>query len=185
VNSNDTPKLGQLKSVPNLISISRLLLIPYLMWLISNSHWISAAVLAGLLGFSDYVDGFIARKFNQQTALGALLDPLIDRIFVISIMVALIFEGTVSGFLLLLILLRDLSILVSNAFLKNQFSIEVIFTGKMGTWFIFVSFALLLLGQALIQENLLAFSYAGIFWGVCIYWLAGWTYLSRIWGIAK
>lgn len=155
------------------------------MWLISNSHWSGAAVLAGILGFSDYVDGFIARKFNQQTALGALLDPLIDRIFVISIMVALILEGAVSVFLLGFILVRDLSILISNAFFKNQVSLEVIFTGKMGTWFLFVSFALLLLSQALTQDNLLAFSYAGFLWGVCIYWLAGWTYLSRIWGIAK
>jgi cardiolipin synthase (CMP-forming) len=185
VTSNDTPKLNQLKALPNLISVTRLLMIPYLMWLIAHSHWIAAAFLAGVLGFSDFLDGYVARRFNKQTPLGALLDPLIDRIFVLAIFVALIIEGAVSWYLLWIVLIRDLSILISNTVRRNQLSVPVIFIGKMGTWFLFVSFALLLLSQAGSQSGLIAFSYAGIYWGVTIYWLAGLIYLTNIWDIRK
>jgi cardiolipin synthase len=176
----DTPQLNQLSSVPNLISLGRLLAIPFLVVLIMDDNWVTAALFAAGLGFTDYLDGFIARKWHQQTPLGAVLDPLVDRIFIVAILFAFWWSDLIPFVIFVLIIVRDLSVLLVNIVILRSFRLKVVYLGKMGTWIIFVAFALLLMGQSTESELFENFAMAGILWGVVVYWLAGVVYLNTI-----
>ena len=172
----DTPNWFELKSIPNLISLCRLVFIPYLAYLISVDNWPLATGLAVLLGFSDFVDGWVARRFNMRTELGALLDPLIDRIFISAVLVAMLWSDVISVWILTAIIGRDFLLLVVNSISGNKLAVNVVYVGKMGTWFLFVSFALLFVNQLFTSISFAGFSSAAIVWSVIIYWLAGWHY---------
>ena len=177
----DTPRMRQLTSVPNLISLSRLVAIPFLVFLIINNNWYLAGIFAGFLGFTDFLDGYIARKWNLQTPLGAVLDPLIDRIFIVALLFAFWWAELITVFILSLIIARDLILFFVNFGLNRKLKVEVVYLGIMGTWVIFVAFALILISQPMAPNFLEAFAAAGIIWGVIIYWLAGLEYLKNIW----
>jgi len=174
----DTPNWQELRSIPNLISLGRLILIPYLVFLILQENWQLATGLAVLLGLSDFVDGWVARRFDMTTSLGSLLDPLIDRIFISAILVAMVWADVIPVLILGAIVGRDVLLLVLNSIRGNKLAVNVIYLGKMGTWFLFVSFALLFLNQLMSSGNLAGFAAAGIAWSVIIYWLAGWQYFK-------
>ena len=172
----DTPNWYELRSIPNLISLCRLLFIPYLVYLIVVDNWPIATGLAVLLGLSDFVDGWVARRFNMRTELGALLDPLIDRIFIASVLVAMLWSDVISIWILIAVIGRDFLLLAVHAIKGNQLAVNVVYIGKMGTWFLFVCFALLFLNQLIASNDFAGFTSAGIVWSVIIYWLAGWQY---------
>ena len=76
-------------NLPNIITISRLLLTPYIVWLILSESYFLGFIFFLLSGFSDALDGFIAKKFNQQTLLGSYLDPIADKFLIVSSIVML------------------------------------------------------------------------------------------------
>ncbi len=173
----DTPSLRQLGSVPNLVSLSRLLALPVLMFLVIEQSWISALAVAAIFGFTDFLDGFLARRLNQVTPLGALLDPLIDRIFILCLLIAMVISKVLSPILFLLLLSRDLVVLIVNFLRFKSMSVTVIYLGKLGTWVLYVSFALVLLGEMIPNEDISQFAVAGMIWGSILYWLAGYRYI--------
>lgn len=173
----DTPSLRQLGSVPNLVSLSRLLALPVLMYLVIEESWIAALVVAAIFGFTDFLDGYLARRLNQATPLGALLDPLIDRIFILCLLVAMVLSQILSPILLLLLLSRDLVVLIVNFWRLKTMKVTVIYLGKLGTWVLYVSFALLLLGEMISNQDISQFGLAGMIWGSILYWLAGYRYI--------
>ncbi len=174
----DTPNWQELKSVPNLVSLSRMLLIPLLVVLIIENRWGSATLLAAILGFSDFIDGWIARKFNQVTKLGSLLDPLIDRIFVFSVMLAMVISNVISIWILVGIISRDIMVLLVNLLRGANLDVTVVYLGKLGTWILFVAFALVLTAKTLQIDQISLFGSAGIYWGLIVYWLAGVQYIK-------
>ncbi|MFZ9283766.1 MAG: CDP-alcohol phosphatidyltransferase family protein [Candidatus Nanopelagicales bacterium] len=173
----DTPSLRQLGSVPNLVSLSRLLALPVLMFLVIEQSWISALAVAAIFGFTDFLDGFLARRLNQVTPLGALLDPLIDRIFILCLLIAMVISKVLSPILFLLLLSRDLVVLIVNFLRFKSMKVTVIYLGKLGTWVLYVSFALVLLGEMIPNEDISQFAVAGMIWGSILYWLAGYRYI--------
>ena len=76
-------------SVPNLITIFRILLVPLTMWLIVTGKYLPAFLVFIVAGISDGIDGFVAKKFNQVTELGTYLDPLADKLLLVSIYLAM------------------------------------------------------------------------------------------------
>ena len=98
-------------SLPNLISLGRLVLVPLIMVMISSQRWIEAFVIFVVAGISDGVDGFIAKTFNLRTVLGAYLDPLADKALLMSIYVALSIDGTLPAWISILVVSRDIIIL--------------------------------------------------------------------------
>lgn len=174
----DTPNWQELKSVPNLVSLSRMLLIPFLVVLIVQNRWGSAALLAALLGISDFIDGWIARRFNQVTKLGSLLDPLIDRVFVISVLLAMVISNVISIWILVGIIGRDITVLLVNFFRGANLDVTVVYLGKLGTWILFVAFAMIFAARTLEIDQLSLFASAGIYWGLIVYWLAGVQYVK-------
>lgn len=104
--------------LPNLITILRIFLVPFLVAAIFRSHYQLAFLLFFVAGVSDLMDGFLARHFNWHTRLGSLLDPLADKLLVAGVFVSLAITGLVPAWLAVLVILRDL-IIVTGALVYN------------------------------------------------------------------
>ena len=97
-------------SIPNLITLGRILLVPVVVWAITAGEMRVAFVLFLAAGISDAVDGFLAKRFGMATELGAYLDPLADKAMLVSIYVALGIADAVPGWLVILVVSRDIMI---------------------------------------------------------------------------
>ena len=98
-------------NLPNLITIARILLAPFIIWLIISGEMLAAFIAFLVAGVSDGVDGFLAKRWSQVTALGAHLDPLADKLLLVSIYVALGVGSHLPPWLVILVVSRDLLIL--------------------------------------------------------------------------
>jgi len=108
-------------SIPNLISIARLLAVPFTVYLILQGEFAVAFWLFIAAGISDAVDGFLAKRFGMQSDLGGFLDPLADKALLMSVYVALGHEGHIATWLVILVVFRDVLIIggVMLIFLVN------------------------------------------------------------------
>lgn len=97
----------------NLLTWLRFLAIPAVVWLLQGRHPGAALAIFVVAGLSDGLDGWVARRFGQQSALGAYLDPLADKLLLSTLFVVLALQGAMPWLLTILVLLRDLSILTS------------------------------------------------------------------------
>jgi len=97
-------------SIPNLITLGRILLVPIVVWAIaSGAMWIAFVLFLGA-GLSDAVDGYLAKRFHMTTELGAYLDPLADKALIVSIYITLGIYGLIPGWLVILVVSRDIMI---------------------------------------------------------------------------
>ena len=97
-------------TIPNLITVFRLLLVPAIVWLIGNGSFEAALWVFVLAGISDGVDGFLAKHFNMESELGAYLDPIADKALLVSIYVILTMIGEIPLWLTLMVVSRDVLI---------------------------------------------------------------------------
>src|SRR5438132_13309320 len=98
-------------NLPNLISLGRLLLVPLAISLILDGNYSAAFWILVVAGFSDALDGFIAKRFDRRTRLGALLDPLADKVLLVSVYVTLGIAGQIWTWLVVLVVFRDVMII--------------------------------------------------------------------------
>lgn len=98
--------------IPNLLTIARMLLVPPIVWMLLQRQFELALVLFFIAGFSDGLDGFLAKKMGWESRIGALLDPLADKLMLISCYLALAWLGLLPVWLVVLVLLRDLVIVI-------------------------------------------------------------------------
>ncbi|MBN8919261.1 MAG: CDP-alcohol phosphatidyltransferase family protein [Rhizobiales bacterium] len=98
-------------NLPNLITLARILSVPVVVWAIAAHEMLFAFVLFLAAGLSDAVDGFLAKRFGMQSELGAYLDPLADKVLIVSIYVALGITEAVPRWLVILVVSRDLMII--------------------------------------------------------------------------
>ncbi|HVB89987.1 MAG TPA: CDP-alcohol phosphatidyltransferase family protein [Beijerinckiaceae bacterium] len=124
------------RSLPNLITLGRLVLVPAVIAMIASNEWSGA--FAGFLvaGISDGVDGWLAKRFNLRTELGAYLDPLADKALLISIYVALAWVQVVPVSLAVLVVFRDVMIIgavIVSWVLRNPVEIRPLFISKANT----------------------------------------------------
>jgi cardiolipin synthase len=104
------PRRGADLSIPNLITLARILLVPVVVWAIASGQMRLAFILFLAAGLSDAVDGFLAKRFGMATELGAYLDPLADKAMVVSIYVTLAIVGIIPLWLVILVVSRDIMI---------------------------------------------------------------------------
>jgi cardiolipin synthase len=97
-------------SIPNFISLARLLTVPIIVWLMLEGQWFWAFLLFCASGVSDAVDGFLAKKFNMQTRLGRFLDPIADKSLLVAIYITLGVQELLPTWLVILVASRDLLI---------------------------------------------------------------------------
>ena len=98
-------------NLPNLISLGRLLLVPLAISLILEGRYWAAFWVFVVAGVSDALDGFIAKRFDRRTRLGALLDPLADKVLLVSVYVTLGIAGQIWAWLVVLVVFRDVMII--------------------------------------------------------------------------
>ena len=125
-----------LKSLPNLITVGRLILVPMAVAMIAAHAWAYAFAVFVIAGVSDGIDGFIAKRFNLRTELGAYLDPLADKALLVSIYVALSVEGVLPGAVTILVVSRDLMIVgavVISWVLDRPVEIRPLLVSKLNT----------------------------------------------------
>lgn len=104
-------------SIPNLITLGRILLVPIVVWAITTGGMRIAFILFLVAGISDGVDGFLAKRFHMRSELGALLDPLADKALIVSIYIALGIAGALPIALVILVVSRD--IMIVSAFMLS------------------------------------------------------------------
>jgi cardiolipin synthase (CMP-forming) len=124
------------KSLPNLITVARLLLAPLVVLMIGSQRFAEAFLIFVVAGISDGVDGFIAKRFNLRTELGAYLDPLADKALLVSIYVTLAISGALPAAIAVLVVSRDLMILaavVISWLLANPVEIRPVLVSKINT----------------------------------------------------
>src|SRR5258705_13135587 len=105
-------------NLPNLISLARLLMVPVTIWLIISGRYGVAFWVLVAAGISDALDGFIAKRFDRRTRLGALLDPIADKVLLVSVYVTLGVAGQIWAWLVVLVVFRD--IMIVGGFLLIQ-----------------------------------------------------------------
>jgi len=97
-------------SIPNLITLARILLVPVVVWAIASNQMLFAFLLFAAAGISDAVDGFLAKRFGMTSQLGAFLDPLADKVLIVSIYVSFGIVDALPRWLVILVVSRDLLI---------------------------------------------------------------------------
>jgi cardiolipin synthase len=99
-----------MSNLPNLITIGRILLVPLTIWLLISSEYLAAFGVFLVAGISDGVDGYLARRFNWKSELGSYLDPLADKVLLVSIYIVLAMVNVIPTWLTILVVTRDLLI---------------------------------------------------------------------------
>lgn len=108
------------KYIPNILTISRFIFIPFILISISNENYVLAIILLTLSGITDILDGFIARKFNFITNFGKLIDPLADKATQISVLVALMLKDIIPFWFIAIIFLKEFIMVAGASFLYGK-----------------------------------------------------------------
>lgn len=172
-------------TVPNVLSFTRLLGVPVFLWLLLGPQWdVAAIVVLALAGISDYLDGKLARWLDQASRLGALLDPLADRLYIVSTLVAFVLRDVIPLWVAALIIGRDLVLALCLPILRRHGypPLSVHYLGKAATLNLLYAFPLLLLadGDGTVADVAAPIAYAFTIWGVALYLWAGGLYLVQV-----
>lgn len=138
-------------TIPNVITVGRLCLLPVFLWLLfANDDRANAAWLLAALGTTDFLDGYIARHFNQVSELGKVLDPVADRLLLFVGVGGILVDGSVPTWFALAVLVREA--LVAGATLAlaalGARRIDVTWFGKAGTFALMIAFPLFLASES-------------------------------------
>jgi cardiolipin synthase (CMP-forming) len=135
-------------TLPNLITIGRLIIVPLVIVMIGQAQWSVAFVLFVVAGVSDAVDGYLARRFDMRSEFGAYIDPLADKALLVSIYVTLSVVGELPGWLAIVVVSRDamiLSAIVVSRLMERPVAIRPLMISKLNTA-AQIAFAALVLG---------------------------------------
>lgn len=135
-------------TVPNGVTLLRFCLVPVFVWLVFTEQYLTAFILLAVLSSTDWVDGYIARRFNQISTVGQWLDPLADRLSLVVVAITLVATGIAPWWLVAALIIPD-CILAAAALMMFRGSpeLEVTVLGKIRTALLLVGAPLLLLAQ--------------------------------------
>jgi cardiolipin synthase len=177
----DAPEVSdRIWTVPNILSFLRLAMVPVFFVLVVVGQDLIALVVIVVSTVTDYLDGVIARRWNQITRLGQLIDPAADRLFIFASVIALAVRGAVPWWLVIVLVGRDVFILGLGIVLARHGygPLPVHHLGKMATLALFYALPILVLAQAfpVIDRLALPIGWAFALWGAFLYWWAGIVY---------
>jgi cardiolipin synthase len=171
-------------TLPNVLSFLRLAGAPLVLWLIVGPQADALAVLVlALGGFTDWLDGYLARAWHQTSRIGQMLDPIADRLYILAVLMGLALREIVPWWLVVLVVGRDVVIALLVPVLKTRgySSLPVHFLGKAATFSLLYAFPLVLLGSG--QQGWLQLAWvlgwAFAIWGTALYWYAGGLYVAQ------
>jgi cardiolipin synthase len=170
------------RTIPNLLTFGRLLATPFLVWLILKHHTNYATALFGLVGVSDYLDGYIARRTGTVTELGTTLDTVSDRVLVIATLFAVMAAHLLPLWLGIPVLARDVALSVVFLFLARRGfgKPKVLRVGKTATFALLTALPAITLGHVLRLPGLVIFALGGI-----LYYVAAYRYYQEMQGFLK
>jgi cardiolipin synthase len=177
-------------TIPNALSVLRLLGVPLFLWLLLGPEadgWAVAVLMVS--GITDWADGKLAKWLNQYSRLGALLDPAADRLYIVSTLVALALRGIVPVWVVALLLGREVMLGVALLVLRRYGypPLQVHYLGKAATLLLLYAFPGLLLanGDGWLATAIEPFAWAFTIWGTALYVLAGIFYVIQVIGIVR
>ncbi len=169
-------------TVPNAVTSVRLLCVPLFVWLLFGAHrQTAAAVLLAVLGATDWIDGFVARRWNQVSTVGKVLDPVADRVLVVTAVISVIVAGAVPLWFGLATVARE--VLVSGAVLLlaalGAERIDVLWVGKAGTFGLMCAYPTFLLanGTAAWQQPIEVLAWLMGVPALVLAWIAAGSYV--------
>jgi cardiolipin synthase (CMP-forming) len=171
-------------TVPNAISVARLAGVPVFLWLVlgPKADWWAVGLLI-VAGLSDWLDGKLARAWNQQSQLGQVLDPAADRLYIAATLIALAIRGIIPWWLVVLLASRELVLGVALLVLRRHSygPLHVSLVGKAATLCLLYAFPLLFLGEhagpGAVTARVIGWAFA--IWGTVLYWWAAGLYLVQ------
>ncbi len=172
-------------TVPNLLSLARLLGIPVFLWLVLGPQADGWALLVLMVsGVTDFLDGYLARRMDQYSRLGEVLDPVADRLYILAVVIGLALREVIPWWVAVILPLRDVLLwaLVPLLRTRGYSALPVHFLGKAATFNLLYAFPLLLLGDGAGTLATLAdvFGWAFAGWGIGLYWWAGALYAYQV-----
>ena len=172
-------------TLPNVISMTRLAGVPVFLWLVLGPEadgW--ALGLLMLSGVTDYLDGYLARRLDQSSKLGEILDPVADRLYILAVVIGLGLRDIIPWWVAIILPLRDLLLwgLVPLLRTRGYSALPVHFLGKAATFNLLYAFPLLLLGDGsgVVASLADVFGWAFAIWGIGLYWWAGVLYAYQV-----
>jgi len=172
-------------TVPNVLSLLRLAGVPLFLWLVLGPEadgW--ALVVLMVSGFTDYLDGNLARRLNQTSSLGQILDPVADRLYILAVLVGLVLRDIIPLWLAVILPMRDVLLFSLVPFLRTRgySALPVHYLGKAATAALLYAFPLLLLGDdtGTLADLAKVVGWAFTIWGVGLYWWAGLLYAWQV-----
>jgi cardiolipin synthase len=176
---------GRILTVPNAISVARLAGVPVFLWLVLGPEadgWAVGLLIAA--GLSDWLDGVIARAWDQQSRLGQVLDPAADRLYIAATLIGLAIRAIIPWWLVALLAARELLLAVALLVLRRYGygPLQVSLVGKAATLCLLYAFPLLFLGAHAGTAALVArvIGWAFAIWGTALYWWAAALYLVQM-----
>jgi len=169
-------------TIPNFITIGRLLLVPAVIMMIVQRNWQAAFGLFVLAGVSDGIDGFIARRFDMRSELGAYLDPIADKALLVSIYMALAIVGIIPAWVAILVVSRDIMIVsgvILSWLLDNPLEMRPLLVSKLNT-FAQIAFAAGLLAAKAFDVSL-GFWFEWSMWSIAALTLASAAAYLAVW----
>ena len=177
-------------TVPNMLSMLRLVGVPLFLWLLLGPQadgW--AIIVLALAGISDWADGKIARALDQGSRLGTLLDPAADRLYIVATLVALALRDIVPLWLVAVLVGREVVLAGVLVVLRRHGypALQVHYLGKAATFILLYAFPLLLLahGEGTVATIAHPLAWALTIWGTVLYLVAGALYVVQAVGVLR
>lgn len=170
-------------TLPNVLSMLRLVGVPVFLWAILAEHDAIALVTLMLSGISDYLDGKIARHYGLVSRVGELLDPLADRLYIATTLFGLAWREIIPWWLVAALVVRELLMAAVLMWVRRfgQVGLPVHFVGKAATFNLLYAFPLLLLGDGTgtFAAWALPIGWGFAWWGTALYWVAAAIYIVQ------
>ena len=177
-------------TLPNALSIARLLGVPLFLWLVlgpEKDGW--ALLVLGVAGLTDYLDGWLARTLNQTSKVGQLLDPIADRLYILAVVIGLALRDIIPTWFAVMLPMRDIVLFAMVPLLRTRgyTALPVHFLGKAATACLLYAFPLLLLGDGKGTVATLAdvFGWAFAIWGTGLYFWSGVLYIHQVYTLLR
>ncbi|MDV6305061.1 MULTISPECIES: CDP-alcohol phosphatidyltransferase family protein [Rhodococcus] len=189
-NDRELEVSDRIATIPNLLSAVRLLGVPLFLYLMLGPEadgW--ALVILLVSGGTDWLDGKLARMLGQASKLGAILDPLVDRLYVVSTLVAFVVRGIIPWWVAAILIGRD-AVLGLTMFVYRRRSLpppDVIYLGKAATFVVMIALPVLLIsaGSNSVADAAGPLGYALLIWGTALYVWTGLLYLGKAIAVAR
>ncbi|KRE41495.1 CDP-alcohol phosphatidyltransferase family protein [Knoellia sp. Soil729] len=184
VRGTDSAPMERILTLPNVLSALRLLGVPAFIWAIATRHDAIALVILMASGVTDYLDGKIARHYGLVSRVGQLLDPIADRLYIVTTLVGLAWRDIIPWWLVAVLFAREafMAVVVLIAKRYGWVGLPVHFIGKAATFNLLYSFPALLMadGDGWLASFARPVGWGFAWWGTVLYWVAGVLYAVQL-----